>query len=169
MSNIFQRTINKKINCNGIGLHSGKEVNINILPAEANSGIVFRRTDIKEKNNEILAHFENVTTTNLGTTISNADGASVSTIEHLMAAIWGCEIDNLIIEIDEVEVPVMDGSSAPFIFMFECAGRKDLDEHRKFIEILKKVEFIDGDKSLSVEPADEFFAELEIDFHQKTI
>jgi UDP-3-O-[3-hydroxymyristoyl] N-acetylglucosamine deacetylase len=86
-----------------------------------------------------------------------------------MAAIWGCEIDNLIVELNSQEIPIMDGSSASFIFLLECAGRETHEEHRKIIEILKKIEVIDGDKSLSVEPAEEFFVQLEIDFHHKQL
>ena len=122
MSIISQKTINKKVSCNGVGLHSGREVKMSLLPAPANSGIVFRRVDIAD-NNEILANYKNVVATNLGTTIANENGVKVATIEHLMAAIWGCEIDNLIVELDAQEIPIMDGSSASFIFLVECAGQ----------------------------------------------
>lgn len=169
MSIISQRTINKKVSCNGIGLHSGCEVKMSLLPAPGNSGIIFRRTDISGKNNEILANYKNVTTTNLGTTIANSDGVKVATIEHLMAAIWGCAIDNLIVELDAQEIPIMDGSSAPFIFLIECAGVHNQEEPRKIIEILKTVSVQDGDKSLTIEPAKEFSIDLEIDFNHNQL
>lgn len=165
MSKIFQKTINKKVSCNGIGLHSGKEVKMSLLPAPENSGIIFRRTDITDCNNEILANYQNVTTTNLGTTIANSAGVKVATIEHLMAAIWGYNMDNLIVELDSEEIPIMDGSSSAFIFLIECAGTHNQEEPRKIIEILKKIEIIDGDKSLTIEPSKEFSVNLRIDFN----
>ncbi|MES2677634.1 MAG: UDP-3-O-acyl-N-acetylglucosamine deacetylase [Pseudomonadota bacterium] len=168
MSIISQKTINKKVSCNGIGLHSGREVKMSLLPAPDNSGIIFRRIDIAN-NNEILAHYKNVITTNLGTTIANAAGVKVATIEHLMAAIWGCEIDNLIVELNSEEIPIMDGSSASFIFLIECAGVHAQEEPRKIIEILKKVEVIDGDKSLTIEPAREFSVNLHINFNHSQL
>lgn len=141
---------------------------MSLLPAPANSGIVFRRVDIAD-NNEILASYKNVVSTNLGTTIANENGVKVATIEHLMAAIWGCEIDNLIVELDAQEIPIMDGSSASFIFLVECAGIHKQEELRKIIEILKKVEVIDGDKSLTIEPAKEFSVNLKIDFNHSQL
>ncbi len=169
MSIILQKTINKKVSCNGIGLHSGKEVKMSLLPASENSGIVFKRVDIAGQNNEILANYKNVSTTNLGTTIVNLEGAKVATIEHLMAAIWGCNIDNLIVELNAEEIPIMDGSSSTFIFLIECAGTHSQEEPRKIIEILKKVEVIDNDKSLTIEPAKEFSANLHIDFNHSQL
>jgi UDP-3-O-[3-hydroxymyristoyl] N-acetylglucosamine deacetylase len=165
MSIISQKTINKKVSCIGTGLHSGKEVKMSLLPAPVNSGIIFKRSDIKDNDNQIIANYKNVYTTNLGTTISNQSGVKVATIEHLMAAIWGCSLDNLIIELDSEETPIMDGSSAAFIFLIECAGINRQEETRKIIEILKKVEVIDGDKSVIVKPSKEFFIDLCIDFN----
>ncbi len=169
MSIISQKTINKKVSCNSVGLHSGKEVKMSLLPAPENSGIIFRRVDVTDRNNQILANYQNVTTTNLGTTIANSDGVKVATIEHLMAAIWGCEIDNLIVELNSEEIPIMDGSSASFIFLIECAGVHNQEEPRKIIEILKKVEVVDGDKSLTIEPAKEFAVNLQIDFNHSQL
>jgi len=169
MSTIFQKTINKKVSCSGVGLHSGGEVRMSLLPAPENSGIIFKRIDVVDKNNEILANYKNVSTTNLGTTISNLDGVNVATIEHLMAAIWGCEIDNLIIELDAQEIPIMDGSSSSFIFLIECAGVHKQEEPRKIIEILKKVEVVDNDKSLTIEPSKEFSVNLQIDFQHNQL
>lgn len=164
MSIISQKTINKKVSCNGIGLHSGKEVKMILLPGPANSGIIFKRVDIFDQNNQIFAHYKNVITTNLGTTIANSSSVKIATIEHLMAAIWGCGIDNLIIELDAEEIPIMDGSSAAFIFLIECAGIHVQEEPRKMIEILKTISVQDGDKSLTIEPSKEFSIDLHIDF-----
>lgn len=169
MSVIFQRTINKKVNCSGIGLHNGKEVKMSLLPAPENSGIIFKRVDVKDKNNQILANYKNVVTTNLGTTIANSEGVKVATIEHLMAAIWGCEIDNLIVELDSEEIPIMDGSSSSFIFLIECAGVHNQEQPRKIIEILKTISVQDGDKSLTIEPAREFYIDLLIDFNHNQL
>ncbi|MCE3255296.1 MAG: lpxC [Rickettsiaceae bacterium] len=169
MSIISQKTINKKVSCNGIGLHSGKEVKMSLLPAPENSGIIFRRVDVTDKNNQILANYKNVTTTNLGTTIANSDNVKVATIEHLMAAIWGCAIDNLIVELNSEEIPIMDGSSAAFIFLIECAGVHAQEEPRKIIEILKTVNVQDGDKSLTIEPSREFSIDLLIDFNHQQL
>jgi UDP-3-O-[3-hydroxymyristoyl] N-acetylglucosamine deacetylase len=169
MFNLSQKTINNSISCNSVGLHSGCNVNIKIHPAPINTGIIFRRTDLEFGKNEIKAEFKNVTTTNLGTSIANEFGASISTIEHLMASIWGCGLDNLIIEIDNIEVPIMDGSSEPFVFLIECAGIAPQNENRKVIEILEKIRIEDGDKFIEVEPAKEFGIDLNIDFNHPQI
>lgn len=166
---IFQKTIHHKVSCNGIGLHSGKEVKMTLLPAQDNQGIIFTRTDVRDKNNIIHANYQNVTQTTLGTVISNKDGVYVSTIEHLMAALWCLKIDNLIIEVDNVELPILDGSSEPFIFLLECAGSNITKEPRKIIEILKEVTIEDGDKFLKVKPALDFAIDLEIDFKHPQI
>ena len=169
MFNLSQKTINNSISLNSVGLHSGCNVNIKIHPAPINTGIIFRRTDLEFGKNEIKAEFKNVTTTNLGTSIANEFGASISTIEHLMASIWGCGIDNLIIEIDNIEVPIMDGSSEPFVFLIECAGITPQNENRKVIEILEKIRIEDGDKFIEVEPAKDFGIDLNIDFNHPQI
>lgn len=165
MLNISQKTINSKISCNSLGLHSGIKVSMTLLPAPCNSGILFRRVDLEKGKNEIRAIYSNVITTNLGTTISNEFGAKVATIEHLMAAIWGCGIDNLIIELDGPEIPIMDGSSEPFVFLIECAGLNIQEEPRRFIEIIKKVHIEDKDKFVEVEPAKDFSLSLHVDFN----
>ena len=169
MLNISQKTINSKVSCNSVGLHSGAQVRMSLLPAPCNHGIVFKRTDLPEGKNEIKALFQNVVTTNLGTTISNEHGAKVATIEHLMAAIWGCGIDNLIVELDGPEIPIMDGSSEPFVFLIECAGLNVQEEQRRVIEILKKIRVEDKDKFVEIEPAKDFSIDLSIDFNNKHI
>ncbi len=169
MHTISQKTISSEASCSGIGIHSGSKVTINLIPAPINSGIIFKRTDVEPIKSIVKANYKNVVTTNLGTTIANEFAVKISTIEHLMAAIWGSGIDNLIIEIDNQEVPIMDGSSEPFIFLIECAGITVQDAPRQIIEITKKLRFEDGDKFIEVEPAKEFAVDFHIDFNHKQI
>jgi UDP-3-O-[3-hydroxymyristoyl] N-acetylglucosamine deacetylase len=169
MLSINQKTINDKITCSGIGLHSGSEASITLIPAPCNNGIIFKRTDLKEGENLIKANYKNVVGTNLGTSLTNEFGAKVSTIEHLMAAIWGCGIDNLLIEINGPEIPIMDGSSEPFIFLIECCGINIQEEQRQILEILKAVRVEDGDKFVEVTPAKDFSLDLHIDFNHPQI
>ncbi len=169
MLNISQKTINSKVSCNSVGLHSGAQVKMSLLPAPCDSGVVFRRIDLEAGKNEIKANYKNVTTTNLGTTIENEHGAKVATIEHLMAAIWGCGIDNLVVELDGAEIPIMDGSSEPFVFLIECAGINLQEEQRRVIEIIKKIRVEDKDKFVEIEPAKDFSIDLTIDFSNKQI
>lgn len=169
MLNISQKTINSKVRCNSVGLHTGAKVMMTLLPAPCNSGIVFRRTDLENGKNEIKANYKNVKTTNLGTTITNEFDAKVATIEHLMAAIWGCGIDNLIVELDGPEIPIMDGSAEPFVFLIECAGINIQDEPRRVIEIIKKIRVEEKDKFIELEPAKDFSIDLHIDFNHKQL
>jgi UDP-3-O-[3-hydroxymyristoyl] N-acetylglucosamine deacetylase len=164
-----QHTLAQKVSCTGIGLHSGVDVHMNLLPAPAGTGIRFVRTDIEGYDPVILADYRNVTATTLGTTISNDEGTLVSTVEHLMAALWGCNIDNVIVELDAPEVPIMDGSSEPFVFLIECAGVAAQDALRRVIEVLKPVEIELVDKRVSVVPASSFSVNLEIDFSSPAI
>ncbi len=147
-----QKTLTKAINFVGTGLHLGKKASINLEPAEADTGIIFKRTDIKN-NNEIKANYTNVSSAKLCTKIENDHGISVSTIEHLMAALYICGVDNLVIKIDGEEVPIMDGSSKEFVEKINETGLKILNKNRKFIKINKKVELKLDNKSISVEPA----------------
>lgn len=148
----LQTTLSNKVSCSGVGLHSGAPVNMVIYPATAGTGIVFRRTDAPAEQAFVPARYDLVTDTKLGTTIRNRFGTSVSTIEHLMAAFWGVGLDNAIVELDGPEVPIMDGSSEPFLFMLECARVTRLKEARKVLRILKRVEVRDGESIASVEP-----------------
>ena len=161
---IQQKTINSKIKCSGIGLHSNEKINMTLLPAPIDNGITFKRIDSKKRNKIIKASYNNVSATNLGTVIKNNDDVHVSTVEHLMAAIWGCDIDNMIIEIDGPEVPIMDGSSGPFTFLIECAGISNQEKDRKIIEILKNTSLKEDDKFIEVSPSSEFSLDLEVDF-----
>lgn len=140
-----------------------------LVPAPCNSGIIFKRTDLGEEKGTIKANYKNVTDTNLGTTLVNEFGAKISTIEHLMAAIWGCGIDNLIVELDGPEIPIMDGSSEPFVFLIECAGINIQDEPRRVIEVMKKVRVEEKGKFIEVSPSKDFSIDLHIDFNNKQI
>ena len=139
MSILTQKSISKKISFKGIGIHTGKKVNLNILPAAPNSGIVFKRIDLKSKN-IIYPNYSNVTDTTLCTTISNEYGIKVSTIEHLMGALYGIGIDNAIIELDSQEVPILDGSARLFVDKIKEVGLKFSDQPIKIIKINKKIQ-----------------------------
>ncbi len=147
----------------GVGLHSGKISQISIKPANPNTGIVFKRVDLKD-NNIVIPNFNNVSNTSLNTTISNEFGAKVSTIEHLMGALFGLGIDNVIIEIDNEEVPILDGSAKEFINRIIVAGIKISNAPIKIIKIEKNVEFRDGDRSIAIKPSK---LSLDIDFELK--
>ena len=151
MSVLNQKTIANSISMKGVGLHSGKEVSMKILPAEPNTGIVFKRTDVR-KNNIIIPSVFNVTNTVLCTTISNEVGVKVYTIEHLMGALFGKGVDNAIIEIDNEEVPILDGSAKVFISEIEKSGVKTSNIPIKVIKIEKKVSYKEDSKKISIEP-----------------
>jgi len=164
-----QKTLKTAIGCTGTGLHSGARVTMTLLPANPGTGIVFRRTDMTGDAGMIAASWRNVVDTRLCTALGNQHGARVGTIEHLMAALYGCEIDNAIIELDAPEVPVMDGSSAPFVFLIECAGTVDQAAVRRGIEVLRPVEVVEDDCRLSIAPAAGFGVNFEIDFADTAI
>ncbi len=168
-----QTTIKNKISCEGIGLHSGGLVNMTINPAPAGSGIIFKRLDIPADKSLIPARFDAVCETNLGTKIRNEHGVTVATIEHLMAAIWGVGIDNALIELDSSEVPIMDGSSEPFVFMLECAGITNLTAPRRTLRIIKPVEIREGNSFIRISPNKEgdtgLLLNIEIDFNHTII
>jgi len=161
---VRQKTLKHDIDCEGIALHSGLPVKMRLCAAAADSGIRFHRTDVDAAKADIRASYDNVVDTRLCTTIANEHGVKVSTIEHLMAALAGLEIDNAIIELNAEEVPVMDGSSAPFIAMIEKAGIVEQNLPRKAIRILRTVSVRDGSKFLKVEPSETPVVNLEIDF-----
>lgn len=163
-----QRTIKHTVSCFGIGVHSGKPASITLHPAKADAGIQFIRTDIT-KNNTVKARYDFVSTTTLGTTVKNKEGVEVATIEHLMAALWGCKIDNIIIETDGPEIPIMDGSAEPFIFMIECAGVQNLKSLRKYIEITDEIVVIDKDSKTTITPSQDFSINMQIEFNDQII
>ena len=150
MSILNQKTISDKISLQGVGIHSGKKVKINIIPASPNTGIIFKRVDLI-KNNIIIANYANVTNTLLCTTISNEYGVSVSTIEHLMGAFYGIGIDNAIVEIDSLEMPILDGSARFFLQEIKRVGIKHSDQPIKIIKINKNIKIEDDQKFISIE------------------
>ena len=163
MSYLNQKTIKQKIHFSGIGLHSGKKVNLSIVPANPDSGVIFKRVDLKN-NNIVIPNFMNVTNTSLNTTIENDCGVKVSTIEHLMGALFGAGIDNALIEIDNEEVPILDGSAKEFIKKIFSTGFDISESPIKIIKINKKVEFSNKEKFISIEPSK---LSLDIDFRLK--
>ena len=169
MDIVQQRTIKSAIHCRGIGLHSGMKTSLTLLPAPPDSGIVFRRTDAAAAGVEIAARWCNVVDSALCTTLSNGEGVLVATIEHLMAAFAGAELDNVVVELDGPEVPIMDGSAAPFVFLIECAGLKEQDAPRRAVKILKPVTVGDTGKSVSLLPDHGFSMSFEIDFESRAV
>ncbi len=163
MSYLNQKTINAPVLFEGIGLHSGKNVKLLIKPAGPNSGIIFKRVDLR-LNNIVYPNFNNVTNTSLNTTISNDFGVKISTIEHLMGALFGLGIDNALIEINNEEVPILDGSAKEFVAKIIKEGIRSSETPIKIIEIKKKVEFCDDKRTISIEPSK---LSLNIDFELK--
>jgi UDP-3-O-[3-hydroxymyristoyl] N-acetylglucosamine deacetylase len=159
-----QSTVNNPISCSGIGLHTGARVAMTILPARAGSGITFKRVDISGRQAVIEANWRNVVDSLLCSTITNADGVTIATIEHLMAAFSGLGIDNALVEINGPEVPIMDGSAAPFAFLIECAGVREQNTARSAIRIRKLVEVREGNRFASLVPADSFAISFDIEF-----
>ena len=163
MSLLTQKTLKKNVKLNGVGLHSGNKVNLNIKPSEPNTGIYFKRVDLSS-NNIVFPNFSNVSNTDLNTTISNEFGVKVSTIEHLMGALFGLGIDNALIEIDNDEVPILDGSAKDFIDEIIKFGLQTSNAPIKIIKINKKINFEDGERFISIEPSK---LSLDIDFQIK--
>ncbi len=160
----LQQSLKSKISCCGTGLHSGAKVSMTLLPAPADTGIIFRRTDADGIGLEIEAHVANVVDGRMCTTLGDGSGASIATVEHLMAALSGCGIDNLYVEVDGGELPIMDGSAAPFVFLIECAGIVAQDAPRRAIEILKPVCVEDQDRRAEISPGEGFSVGFEIEF-----
>ena len=149
MSYLTQKTIQKSVSFTGIALHSGVNVDLCIKPAEPNFGIVFKRVDLNS-NNLVYPSFNNVTNTSLNTTIENEFGVRVSTIEHLMGALFGLGIDNVLVEIDNEEVPILDGSAKDFIEKIIKAGFKKSDSPIKIIKIKKEISYTEGERFISI-------------------
>jgi UDP-3-O-[3-hydroxymyristoyl] N-acetylglucosamine deacetylase len=161
-----QRTLKTAIGCRGIGLHSGQKVTMALRPSPADTGIVFHRTDVAA---EIPASWANAVDSALCTVLSNDEGITVGTVEHLIAALAGAEIDNAIVELDGPEVPIMDGSSAPFLFLIECAGVVEQDAARRAIKVLKTVSVIENGATAALFPDRGFSMSFEIDFDNPLI
>ena len=155
-----QRTIRRQVSCAGIGLHSGNKVTLTLKPAAADAGIVFRRTDLGI---EIPATVKHVSAFHYATVLGR-DGATVETVEHLLAALVSVGIDNVVVELNHNEVPIMDGSSAPFLFLIHEAGVKRLAAPRKYLKILRPVQIANGDKRIAIYPSDHFKVSYTISF-----
>jgi UDP-3-O-[3-hydroxymyristoyl] N-acetylglucosamine deacetylase len=155
-----QRTLRRQISCAGIGIHSGNKVTLTLKPAAADSGIRFRRTDVGV---EIPATVQHVTSLQYATVLGK-DGATVETVEHLLAALVSSGIDNVVVELNQNEVPIMDGSAAPFLYLVQEAGVKRLSAARKHLKILRPVQIADGDKRIAVYPSDHFKVSYTISF-----
>ena len=162
-----QRTVAREISCTGIGLHSGKKVDLTIKPAPTNSGIAFERVDISP-GCKVKASFDNVVKTNMATTIG-FNGYSVSTVEHIMAAFFGMGIDNALVQVDGGEIPIMDGSSAPFVFLLKNAGVMIQNNHKKFLLVKKPFKIKDGNRSVNLFPSNELKISYRIDFDHPLI
>ena len=165
----LQHTLATAVQFQGVGIHTGLQVCGRIEPARPETGICFIRTDVADCEPEIPARAERVSETRLGTVLTNTDGISVSTVEHLMAALAGLNIDNAVVFIDGPEVPIMDGSSAPFVDLLDRAGRRLQARPRRYVEILEPVVVEDGDKRAALVPADGFEVAFEILFDDPAI
>ena len=165
----YQHTVAGPAIFAGIGLHSGSHVRVAIRPAAADAGIVFVRTDVRDRDNRVPVTGRAVTNTRLSTVISNPIGVSIATIEHLMAALAALSIDNATIELDGPECPIMDGSAAPFVRILDRAGRKRQDAVRRFIEVLEPIEVVSGDKGARLLRCDRFEVAFEIAFDSAAI
>ena len=169
MLNIYQQTITKPLSFCGIGLHSGQKSKITIYPGKEDQGIIFKRVDLK-KNNVILANYKSVSSAKLCTTLENKFGTKVSTVEHLLAALYVSEIDNVVIEINNEEVPIMDGSARNFLEILKKTKLKTLNKKRKYLKILDKISLIDGEKNISIEPNNQSFeVNFELNYENKII
>jgi UDP-3-O-[3-hydroxymyristoyl] N-acetylglucosamine deacetylase len=158
---MFQTTILHDVSTEGVGLHTGVFGHLRLLPAPADTGVVFRRVDLD--NFTIEAHGQNVARVSYATSLMK-QGVLLSTTEHLLAAIYSCGIDNVYIDIDSIEVPILDGSAEPFMEMLERAGIRRLRRKRRYLKVLKSLEVVEGDRRIGVYPADEFRVRCYVDF-----
>ena len=165
----YQHTLAAPAIVVGVGVHTGQRVRLSIRPAPADTGIVFVRTDIQDRDNRVHARGDSVVETRMETVIGNAAGVTVATIEHLTASLSALGIDNATVELDGPETPIMDGSAEPFVQLLDRAGRRGQDAPRRFIEILETIEVIEGDKRAALMPADQFELAFEIAFASTAI
>ena len=169
MSELYQKTLEQSVKFEGKGLHTGKSVVMKVHPAKEDEGIIFKRVDLKD-NNLVKANFNNVSSAKLCTTLENKHGVKISTVEHLLAAFYITGIDNALVEIDGDEVPIMDGSSKNFIETFEKFNIVDQTKKRKYLEILNKIELVDGKRKISIEPnKSSLEVSFELDYKNKII
>jgi len=164
---IRQRTLKNVIRATGVGLHTGEKVFLTLRPAAVNTGIVFRRIDL-EPVVDVKAILDNVSSTRMSTTLER-DGVRISTVEHLMSAFAGLGIDNVLVDLTAAEVPIMDGSAGPFVFLIESAGVEEQRAPKQFIRIKQSVEISDGDKWAKFDPYDGFKVDLTIDFDHPVV
>lgn len=165
---VRQKTLKSAIGCTGIGLHSGAKVRMTLHPADSDTGIIFRRKDLAG-DNMVQALWSNVSDTRLCSRISNTAGASVMTIEHVTAALAGAEIDNCIVEVNGPEIPAMDGSAGPFLFLIDCAGVVEQSQPRRAIQVLRPISIVDGEKRIGIEPGGPLTIACTIDFDNTAI
>ena len=165
----FQSTLQGPAIFAGVGVHTGAYTRVSVRPAAVDTGIVFVRTDVTDRDNRVPATGEAVCKTQLGTVIGNAAGVTVSTIEHLMAALAMLGVDNAVVELDGPEMPIMDGSAEPFVQIIDRAGRRAQDAPRRYIEILAPIEVVEGDKRATLTPCDRFEVAFEIAFDSAAI
>ena len=169
MQDIYQKTLSGNITFKGIGLHSGINSTLNIIPAKADTGIIFKRVDLNT-NNLIKAKFNNVTSAKLCTTLENKNGVKVSTVEHLLAALYIAGIDNAVVEINTEEVPIMDGSAKDFLEVIKKIDIIDQPKKRKYLKISNKIELVDGKRKISIEPhKNSFEVNFQLDYKNKVI
>ena len=169
MQEVFQQTINEPVTFEGIGLHSGKISKVRLIPATENQGIIFKRIDLKEQN-IIEANYKNVSSAKLCTTLENSSGAKVSTVEHLLAAFYIFGLDNIIVEVNNEEIPIMDGSSKDFMKILEDTGIRKLNKKRKYLKIINKVELRNDEKNIFIEPNDlDFEVSFELNYSNNVI
>ncbi len=159
---VLQKTLKTSISCTGVGLHTGVRVAMRLHPAGPDTGIVFKRVDLIGGGTMVKATWANVADSRMCTVLADANGISIATVEHLMSAFYGLEIDNAIVELNGPEVPAMDGSAAPFAFLIECAGVAELDAPRRAMRILKQHSLIQGNKMVALGPWPDG---LRVDFH----
>jgi len=157
----YQLTIQRPVETEGVGLHTAVHSHVRFVPAPADTGIVFRRVDLD--NFEIEAHVRNVARVSYATSLMK-QGVLLSTTEHVLAALYSCGVDNVYVEIDALELPILDGSAKPFIELLAQAGTRQLRRHRRYIRVMKPLEFVDGDKRLGIYPADEFRVHCFVDY-----
>ncbi len=168
MKNTYQKTVHNSVSFTGTGLHSGKKSKIKILPGNEDSGIIFKRIDLT-KNNLINANYQNVCSTTLSTTLKNEYGIKVSTVEHLLAALYIAGIDSAIIEVDSEEIPIMDGSAKIFLDVLKKTELKQLSSKVQYLKILEKIELKDGDRKIEILPNESFEVDFELEYKNKII
>ena len=162
----YQLTIQRPVETHGVGLHTAVKSSVRLIPAPADTGIVFRRVDLD--NFEIEAHVRNVARVSYATSLMR-QGVLLSTTEHLLAALYSCGVDNVYVEIDALELPILDGSSKPFIELLAQAGIRKLRRKRRYIRVIKPLEFSDGDRRIGIYPADEFRVHCFVDYDHPAV